>query len=215
MPLLAASASGGRPDVAVAHRSVGRSAVLDNARRWPVGMAPCGAPRPPWPRARHELEWGGGGSTAVCIERGEGRGSDRHASGGPWNGPWAGGPSSNFGLLGVSLCVCGGVVGRGAATRRNMRREEWVTVQGPVKKQQPDGMSQGGGGVLRLGPMRRWTRAPLKSLVPASVTDAHGTWALALLPLCAPELPLCHWVRVALGLCEMTRMGEGGDGTGR
>ena len=27
-----------------------------------------------------------------------------------------------------------------AATRRNMRREERVTVQGPVKKQQPDGM---------------------------------------------------------------------------
>ena len=25
-----------------------------------------------------------------------------------------------------------------------MRREEWVTVQGPVKKQQPDGMSHRG-----------------------------------------------------------------------
>ena len=33
-----------------------------------------------------------------------------------------------------------------AATRRNMRREERVTVQGPVKKQQPDGMSHRGGG---------------------------------------------------------------------
>ena len=31
-----------------------------------------------------------------------------------------------------------------ATTRRNMRREEWVTVQGPVKKQQPDGMSHRG-----------------------------------------------------------------------
>ena len=31
-----------------------------------------------------------------------------------------------------------------AATRRNMRREERVTVQGPVKKQQPDGMSRRG-----------------------------------------------------------------------
>ena len=31
-----------------------------------------------------------------------------------------------------------------AATRRNMRREERVTVQGPVKKHQPDGMSHGG-----------------------------------------------------------------------
>ena len=34
-----------------------------------------------------------------------------------------------------------------AATRRNMRRDERVTVQGPVKGQQPDGMSHGGGGV--------------------------------------------------------------------
>ena len=31
-----------------------------------------------------------------------------------------------------------------AATRRNMRRAERVTVQGPVKKQQPDGMSHRG-----------------------------------------------------------------------
>ena len=35
---------------------------------------------------------------------------------------------------------------RSDPTRRNMRREERVTVQGPVKKQQPDGMSHGGGG---------------------------------------------------------------------
>ena len=33
-----------------------------------------------------------------------------------------------------------------AATRRNMRREERVTVQGPVKEQQSDGMSHRGGG---------------------------------------------------------------------
>ena len=31
------------------------------------------------------------------------------------------------------------------ATRRNMRREERVTVQGPVKEQEPDGMSHRGG----------------------------------------------------------------------
>ena len=31
-----------------------------------------------------------------------------------------------------------------AATRRNMRREERVTAQGPVKEQQPDGMSHRG-----------------------------------------------------------------------
>ena len=34
-----------------------------------------------------------------------------------------------------------------AATRRNMRREDRVTVQGPVKEQQPDGMSHGGRGL--------------------------------------------------------------------
>ena len=33
-----------------------------------------------------------------------------------------------------------------AAPRRNMRRDERVTVQGPGKKQQPNGMSHGGGG---------------------------------------------------------------------
>ena len=33
-----------------------------------------------------------------------------------------------------------------AATRRNMRREERVTVQGPLRQQQPDGMSHKAGG---------------------------------------------------------------------
>ena len=37
-----------------------------------------------------------------------------------------------------------------AATRRNMRREERVAVQGPVKEQQPNGMSHGGGGGARM-----------------------------------------------------------------
>ena len=32
-----------------------------------------------------------------------------------------------------------------AATQCNMRRDERVTVQGPVKEQQPDGMSHRGG----------------------------------------------------------------------
>ena len=39
----------------------------------------------------------------------------------------------------------GGSGRQNAATRRNMRREERVTVQGPVKEQQPDGMSHRGG----------------------------------------------------------------------
>ena len=66
------------------------------------------------------------------------------------------------------------------AARRNMRREEWVTVHGPVKKQQPDGMSHrgwagggcppgtcfnfhsDGGGPLPLGPPAPlpWTPSP-------------------------------------------------------
>ena len=43
-----------------------------------------------------------------------------------------------------------------AATRRNIRREERVTVQGPVKEQQPDGMSHRGAGLcLVFGPQDR------------------------------------------------------------
>ena len=38
-----------------------------------------------------------------------------------------------------------------AATQRNMRREDRVTVQGPVKEQQPDGMSHRGGGAYAYG----------------------------------------------------------------
>ena len=48
--------------------------------------------------------------------------------------------------LGALQIRGGGGGGRqNAATRRNMRREERVTVQGPVKEQQPDGMSHRGG----------------------------------------------------------------------
>ena len=47
-----------------------------------------------------------------------------------------------------------------AATRRNMRREERVTVQGPVKEQQPDGMSHGGSGRGLGGSGRGLSRAP-------------------------------------------------------
>ena len=55
--------------------------------------------------------------------------------------------------FGGGMPLCSRSTGRSgrqnAATRRNMRRGEWVTVQGPVKKQQPDGMSHGGGGGCR------------------------------------------------------------------
>ena len=48
-----------------------------------------------------------------------------------------------------------------AATRRNTRREERVTVQGPVKKQQPDGMSHRGGGGATHSALMAHTHPPL------------------------------------------------------
>ena len=64
-----------------------------------------------------------------------------------------------------------------AATRRNMRREERVTVQGPIKEQQPNGPSHmGGGGVTRRkhshGP-RRWCR-PARVLMRPSACGGAG-----------------------------------------
>ena len=72
-------------------------------------------------------------------------------------------PASRMGSVLAVLVLCSGVSGQrggrpgggggkstdrsgrqNAATRRNMRREERVTVQSPVKEQQPDGMSHGG-----------------------------------------------------------------------
>ena len=65
-----------------------------------------------------------------------------------------------------------------AATRRNMRREERVTVQGPVKKQQPDGMSHRGGAYMGLAPVS-WLphRESAHSLCPRFV--AHPTFITA------------------------------------
>ena len=59
-----------------------------------------------------------------------------------------------------------------AATRRNMRREERVTVQGPVKKQQPDGMSHRGGGLCRH-PTQPGAAVPLRASPPSPVRK-HG-----------------------------------------
>ena len=53
-----------------------------------------------------------------------------------------------------------------AATRRNMRREDWVTVQGPVKEQQPDGMSHRGGG--------KWASVPSPPPPQSNFPPAHG-----------------------------------------
>ena len=124
-----------------------------------------------------------------------------------------------------------------AATRRNMRREERVTVQGPVKEQQPDGMSHGGGGggmtpwcvVLvcsgrrqladrqslpfpwTLSPHRRWcpsaSHRPLSCLSPVGLS----------FPLYSPFLSLwrlCQWspriFPVSLLCLGSTQRGGGG-----
>ena len=63
-----------------------------------------------------------------------------------WSG-WGGGGGGATGLRerGNDTSKSTGRSGRQkAATQRNMRREERVTVQGPVKEQQPDGMSHRG-----------------------------------------------------------------------
>ena len=57
--------------------------------------------------------------------------------------------TSNIGLLDRETDTTRNIGRSGrqnAAPQRNMRREERVTVQGPVTKQQPDGMSHRGGG---------------------------------------------------------------------
>ena len=76
-------------------------------------------------------------------------GTSLHCVFGGWSHTWC---------LSVDVRGWGGRSGRQkAATRRNMRREERVTVQGPVKEHQPDGMSHGGGKCrcLRGGCRRR------------------------------------------------------------
>ena len=73
-----------------------------------------------------------------------------------------------------------------AATRRNMRREERVTVQGPAKNQQPDGMSTrdnfhvtifGGRGLSRVK-FRRQERWRNVGVTVPSVTAAAGIVSL-------------------------------------
>ena len=72
-----------------------------------------------------------------------------------------------------------------AATRRNMRRDERGTVQGPVKEQQPDGMSHTGGperGLLVLpAPMAVYPNgqgpAPTLCQSPHDTRTAHSPWA--------------------------------------
>ena len=91
----------------------------------------------------------GPGGVTLChgVERGRGgkrkrtNGTSRHIQHSP------GTPTAGLRERGNDTSKSTGRSGQqNAATRRNMRREERVTVQGPVKEQQPDGMSHRGGG---------------------------------------------------------------------
>ena len=75
----------------------------------------------------HKLGSGGGGCTSRHIQHSPGT------------------PTTGLRERGNDTSRSTGRSGRqNAATRRNMRREERVTVRGPVRKQQPDGMSHMG-----------------------------------------------------------------------
>ena len=86
-------------------------------------------------RCYRELGGGGGG----VVFNGRANGTSRHIQHSP------GTPTTGLRERGNDTSGNAGRSGRqNAATRRNMRRDERVTVQGPVKKQQPDGMSHRG-----------------------------------------------------------------------
>ena len=101
-----------------------------------------------------------------------------------------------------------------AATRRNMQREERVTVQGPVKEQQPDGMSHGGYPLCDMpsrccvftGP---WTvtRSPLRmSLGGVSCTGGGGGGQYS--QFCVSRHPLCtHSGSSLSAVCVQRRYG--------
>ena len=95
-------------------------------------------------------QWGGGGGVRPCpnvipptqtirLQAG-GAGEGHHIQHSPNT------PTTALRERGNDTSKSTGRSGRQkAATRRNMRREERVTVQGPVKEQQPHGMSHRGG----------------------------------------------------------------------
>ena len=133
-------------------RGFGRRALGCVARGGGGGRGPPGT-RASWAAkgstgrraARGPLGWGCGRACGVGVGPGGGgggaNGTSRHIQHSP-NTPTTGLRERRNDTSGST-----GRSGRqNAATRRNMRREERVTVQGPVKQQQPDGMSHGGGG---------------------------------------------------------------------
>ena len=97
-------------------------------------------PPPPHSRPRAPYKRGGGGGDGLWSEaRGQEKQSNDHIQHSPST------PATGLRKSGNDTSRSTGRSGRqNAATRRNMRREERVTVQGPVKEQQPDGMSHGG-----------------------------------------------------------------------
>ena len=88
--------------------------------------------------AGQAFAWGGVGQGGFLVRSLGTRCHIRHSQGTPTTG---------LRERGNDISKSTGRSGRqNAATRRNMRRDERVTVQGPVKEQQPDGMSHRGSG---------------------------------------------------------------------
>ena len=71
-----------------------------------------------------------------------------------------------------------------------MRSEERVTVQGPVKKPQPDGMSHGGGGTRGGG---------------GSIPMTSGPWAAA--PQAGARARVCVWTDEVTRACGTAQQG--------
>ena len=114
-----------------------------------ITAQPSTPPPPAWgcrwiALPREALQWpyteGGGGVDYYCWAP---LTHKRHIPPHPQHSP--GTPTTGLRERGNDTSRSTGRSGRqNAATRCNMRREERVTVQGPVKEQQPDGMSHGG-----------------------------------------------------------------------
>ena len=99
------------------------------------------------PKAERACRSGSGHWAACCGCLRAGGGGGEGAGGQILGAARGGGGGATTGLRerGNDTSRSTGRSGRqNAATRRNMRREERVTVQGPVKEQQPDGMSHRG-----------------------------------------------------------------------
>ena len=140
-----------QPPDGMSHRGRGVRAQTEGSPPPPRGASPRGE-RPPPP---HRCEPKGGGR--LMSTRAPPPPPPRHRKGAAhWDGTNGTSrhiqhspntPTTGLRERGSNTSKSTGRSGRqNAATRRNMRREERVTVQGPVKEQQPDGMSHAGGG---------------------------------------------------------------------